>query len=90
MVKKINADIRQELNVFYLGENINECQRNYLEHILRMSTYGFPRKFYDHNPKGRRDIVRPRKGWEDQFIYQRNRNRSKGLKLVADDDEDES
>jgi hypothetical protein len=33
MDKKRNIDIRQEINIFNLGEKIKEYQRNYLKHI---------------------------------------------------------
>jgi hypothetical protein len=31
-------DIRQEINIFSLGEKVKEYQRNYLENILRLPT----------------------------------------------------
>jgi hypothetical protein len=39
MDKKRTRYIRQELNIFNLGKKVKEHQRNYLEHILRLSTY---------------------------------------------------
>jgi hypothetical protein len=39
MDKERNTDIKQELNIFNLGEKVKEYQWNYLEYILRMPTY---------------------------------------------------
>jgi hypothetical protein len=43
MDKMRDIDVRQELNIFSLGEKVEEYQQNYLEHILRMQTYRIPR-----------------------------------------------
>jgi hypothetical protein len=40
--KKRNADIKQELNIFNLGEKNKQYQQNYFEHILRMITSPIP------------------------------------------------
>jgi hypothetical protein len=39
--EKRDTDIRQNLKIFNLGQKIRECQQNYFENILRMSTYQY-------------------------------------------------
>jgi hypothetical protein len=63
MDKKRNTDIRQNLKIFNLGEEIKECQQNYFERILRMPTYGISRKVFNYHPKGRRDRGRTQMRW---------------------------
>jgi hypothetical protein len=65
--KNRNIDIRQELNIFNLGEKVKEYQHSYLQHILRMPTYRIPRKLFDYRPTGRRGRGRPLNRWKDQF-----------------------
>jgi hypothetical protein len=50
----MSAGIRQELNIFNLGENVNEYHQNYLEHILIISNNRIPWKLSENHPKGRR------------------------------------
>jgi hypothetical protein len=66
--KKINTDIKQNFNIFSLGEKIREYQQNYFEHILRMPTHRIPRKMFNYHPKGRRYRDPPPMRWMDQFV----------------------
>jgi hypothetical protein len=66
MDKKRNIDIRQELNIFNLGEKVKEYQHNYKEHILRMPTYRIHRTLFDYRPTGRRERSTTEK-MKDQF-----------------------
>jgi hypothetical protein len=62
---KINIDIRQDLNIFSLGDEVKEYQQNYLEHISRMPTNRNPGKLFDCHPKGSREKDRPPKRWKN-------------------------
>jgi hypothetical protein len=66
MDKKRNASIRQELNLFSLGEK-KEHQQNYLLHILRIPAYGIPWDVFYYHPKGIKERGGPPKRWKDQF-----------------------
>jgi hypothetical protein len=66
--KKRNISIRQELNIFNLGEKVKEYQQNYLEHILRMTTYRILWKLFDYYPKGRRERDQPPKRWRSEQV----------------------
>jgi hypothetical protein len=52
--KNKESNIRQELNIFGLYEKINECQQNYSEHNLRMTTNQILQKLFDYLPEGRK------------------------------------
>jgi hypothetical protein len=78
MGKKISTDIRQELNIFKLGENVKEYQQNYLGHILRMATNLLPRKLFDYHPSFR-------KHQRDGRIISSYTKIGTGLNLAVDD-----
>jgi hypothetical protein len=51
-----------------LGDKMNECQNNYFEYILRLSTSKIPGTVFDYPPKRRRrERGRLRKRWKVQF-----------------------
>jgi len=41
-----------------------------LQHVQRMDTNRIPKQALQYNPKGQRNIGRPRKRWRDQFHFE--------------------
>ena len=63
-----SADIRNELGLERsIVEEIVQYQNNWKEHVNRMSSDRLPKQALFYNPKGKRDIGRPRTRWKDQF-----------------------
>ena len=51
----------------YVVQEIKQYQKKWLQHVQRMDTNRIPTQALKYNPKGRRNIGRPRKRWRDQL-----------------------
>lgn len=60
-----NEDIRQELGVTALREQLMEYRTNWKDHIRRMDNSRIPLQAYKYRPVGYRDIGRPRRRWKE-------------------------
>jgi hypothetical protein len=69
--QKRGTDSRSELNIFILTERIEKQQKNWHEHILRMTTDRLPKVLLNYKPRGYRSIERPMARWEDAFYLSR-------------------
>ncbi|XP_039281346.1 uncharacterized protein LOC120350716 [Nilaparvata lugens] len=58
-----NEDIREELKVEPLNEEIKKYRNRWKAHIDRMPTGRIPVKALNYRPAGKRDVGRPRKRW---------------------------
>ena len=58
-----NEDVRNELNVYAINEKITEYKERWKQHVNRMGNGRIPKKILNYNPRGKRDIGRPRKRW---------------------------
>ncbi|KAK7861914.1 hypothetical protein R5R35_009378 [Gryllus longicercus] len=58
-----NEDIRKELDIYNINERILENRKEWRRHIERMEEDSIPQLVLNYQPKGRRDIGRPRKRW---------------------------
>ena len=52
--------------IMYRGWTQTDYQM-WLQHVQRMDTNGLPKQALQYNPKGRRNIGRPRKNWRDHL-----------------------
>ena len=59
-----DEDIRQELNITHIMANIDSYRKQWGKHLLRMDGSQIPNIAFQYNPKGRRDVGRPRKRCE--------------------------
>ena len=48
-------------------KEIKQYHLKWLQHVQRMDTNRLPKQALQYKPKGRRNIVRPRKRWRDQL-----------------------
>jgi hypothetical protein len=62
-----SEDVRKILQTRNVVEDIKQYQRNWLEHVERMSPKCLPWQAYFYIPTGRRDLGRPRTRWKQQF-----------------------
>jgi hypothetical protein len=51
-------------------KEIKRYQKKWLQHVQRMDTNRIPKQALQYNPKGRRNIGRPRKRWRYQFYFE--------------------
>ena len=51
-------------------KEIKQYQQKWLQHERRMDTNRLPKQGLRYNPKGRRNIGRPRKKWKDQLYLE--------------------
>ena len=58
-----NTQIRQELNVLPLLEDIERNKLRWYGHVKRMGEEKKPRKYLEWRPQGKRPVGRPRKRW---------------------------
>jgi hypothetical protein len=62
-----NIDLRTQLGEINIVEEIEQYQKKWKEHVLRMSPPRYPRQAFFYRPTGRRDLGRLRMRWSDQF-----------------------
>ena len=58
-----NETIREELEIFNINERINDYKEKWKNHINRMDSTRIPHLIHKYQPRGRRDVGRPRKRW---------------------------
>jgi hypothetical protein len=61
-----NSDILNRLKVDNILEDIISYQKNWIDHLKRMDRSHIPKLAFQYQPRGRRDIERPRRRWRDQ------------------------
>ena len=74
--KEKHQCIRGKTGAENIVKEIKQYQEKWLQHIQRMDTNRIPKQALQYNPKGRRNIGRPRKRWRDQFYFEDARNRN--------------
>ena len=65
--KKRTSDIREQLGIFNINDNLTQHKINWRERIQRMDDNRLPRKILNYKPEGRINIGRPITRWEDYF-----------------------
>ena len=65
--KEKNQCIREKLGAQNIVKEIKQCQEKWLQHVQRMDTNRVPKQALPYQPKGRRNVGRPRKRWRDQL-----------------------
>ena len=68
--KEQNQCIRKKTRAQNIVKEIKQYQEKWPQHVQRMDTNGIPKRALQYKPKGRRNIVRPRKRWRDQFHFE--------------------
>jgi hypothetical protein len=63
-----NEDIRNELGISPLSENIIEFRNKCKAHLQRMQHTRIPLQAHKYQPSGKRDINRPRRRWREREI----------------------
>jgi hypothetical protein len=61
-----NFDIRNRLKADNILEDIISYQKNWIDHLKRMDRNRIPKLASQYQPRGRRDIGRPRRRRRDQ------------------------
>jgi hypothetical protein len=64
-----NEDIRNELDISPLCEEIIEYRNKWKVHLQRMEHTRIPLQAYKYQPSGKRDIDRPRRRWRETQQY---------------------
>ena len=65
--KERNQCIREKTGTQNIVKEIKQYQKKWLQHVQRMDTYRLPKQALQYEPKGRRNVGRPRKRWRDQL-----------------------
>ena len=65
--KEKNQCIREKKGAKNIVKEIKQCQETWLQHVQRMDTKRLPKQAVQYQPRGRRNIGRPRKRWRDQL-----------------------
>jgi hypothetical protein len=58
-----NVDIRAKLNIYNINNRLEENKEKWKQHIDRMKETRIPKLILQYQPKGKRDIGRPKKRW---------------------------
>ncbi|KAJ4429720.1 hypothetical protein ANN_21924 [Periplaneta americana] len=56
-----NEDIRKELNIYNRNDKVEDYKEKWKEHLSRMDNERIPALIQQYQPKGKRDVGRPRK-----------------------------
>ena len=67
--KKISA-LGGKMGAQNTVKEIRQYQEKWLQRVQRMDTNRIPKHALQYQPKGRRNIGRPRKRWRDQFQHE--------------------
>ena len=69
LIKKFfSLNILRRFNLYVdTVKEIKQYQEKWLQHVQRMDTNRIPKQALQYQPKGRRNIGRPRKRWSDQL-----------------------
>lgn len=65
-----NEHIRQQLNIFNLTEIIQRQKHNWFQHIRRMNDDRLPKVILNYEPRGHRNVGRPRTRWLDDINFE--------------------
>ena len=65
--KEKNQCIRGKTGAQNIVKEIKQYQKKLLQHVQRMDTNRMSKQALQYQPKGRRNIGRPRKRWRDQL-----------------------
>ena len=65
--KEKNQSITQKTGAQNMVKEIKQYQKKWLQHVQRLDTNIIPNQALQYQPKGRRNIGRPRKRWRDQL-----------------------
>ena len=65
--KEKNHCIREKTGAQNIVKEIKQYHENQLQSVQRMDTNKLPKQALQYQPKGRRNIGRPRKRWRDQL-----------------------
>jgi len=65
--KEKNLCVGGKTGVQNIVKEIKQYQEKLLQHVQRMETNRLPKQTLQYQPKGRRNIGRPRKRWRDQL-----------------------
>ena len=65
--KEKNQCIRQKTGAQNTVKEMKQYHKKSLQHVQRMDTNRLPKQALQYNPKGRRNIGRPRKNWRDHL-----------------------
>ena len=65
--KEKNQRIREKMGAQNIVKEIKLYQKKWLQHVQRMDTNRLPKQALQYEPKGRRNVGRPRKRWRDQL-----------------------
>ena len=63
--KEKNQRIREKTGAQNIVKEIKEYQDKWLQHVQRMDTNRIPKQALQYQPKGRKNIGRPRNRWRD-------------------------
>jgi hypothetical protein len=61
-----NSDIRNRLKVDNILDDVISYQKNWIDHLKRMDRNRIPKLAFQYQPRGQRDIGRPRRRWRNQ------------------------
>ena len=62
-----NEDIRNQLNIFNMTEQIITQKQNWYTHLQRMNEERLPKIILNYRPTGRRDVGRPKTRWKQSL-----------------------
>ena len=65
--KEKNQSIMKKTGAHNIVKERKQYQKKWLQHVQRMDTNRLPKQTLQYEPKGRRNVGRPRKRWRDQL-----------------------
>ena len=68
--KEKNHCIRQKTGSQNIVKEIKQYQEKWIQDVQRMDTNRLPKQALQYQPKGRRNMGRPRKRWTDQIRFE--------------------
>jgi hypothetical protein len=68
--KEKNSCIREKTGAQNIVTEIKQYQEKWLQHIQRIDTNRIPKQALQYEPKGRKNVGRPRKRLRDQFHFE--------------------
>ena len=87
--KEKNQCIREKTEAPNIVKEIKQYHEKWLQHVQRMDINNrLPKQALQYEPKGRRNIGRPRKRWRDQ-LHLRIKEQETRLHLHEHDDDDD-
>jgi len=68
--KEKNQCIREKTETQDIVKEIKQYRKKWLQHVQTMDTNRIPKQALQYQPKGWRNIGRPRKKWRDQLLLE--------------------